>query len=303
MKKFALILAVLLALTLVFTACDNTPTLPGTVHEGSFYKITLPEGWSGDPGMYNYDGNFNKSLSISDMDKVDGLDKEKAAEFLEAEDSDIVTLKIGKFDAFKYFHSGEEQKITSYIFSAHDFTAMIYYNTDEIDDAVITAIEAMEIFEKKNDEGNGNGGGIENPLGNPDPALAAIIEKLYKDVANVPKCENWEVKADNFKSFLFIDYIEGSKAVASEAQMIVSNPHGVVLLELPEGADVKAVAAEIEAKAELNKWICVSAEKAGVFTNGQYVVLVMSFKNIVDGIGANVSEAFSGDDVIGINPL
>jgi len=316
MKKLTLLFAVVLTFAILLTACggkDNgnsstpdtssKPPLSGNVFEGGFYKIALPDGWSGDPGMYNVGGDFDKSLSIDAMDKIDGLDKEKAAEFLGVEnlkDGDIVSVKVGGYDAFKYSNTEDaQQTIISYIFNAYDFTVMIYYNTDQLDSKVVTAIEAMEIFEKKDE--NGNGGDPNDILGNPDPVLIALIEKLYEGIDDVPMCESWELKADNFKQFLFIDYIEGSKGVASQA-MIDSVPHVVVLLELPSGANTKAVASEIEANADPSKWICVNAEKVGVFHHENYVVMVMSSKSIVEGVKANVSTAFTDDDS-GLDPL
>ena len=50
------------------------------------------------------------------------------------------------------------------------------------------------------------------------------------------------------------------------------------LFELEEGADVKAFAEEVIGKANLNKWICVSAEDKYVGIFGSYVLFVMTSK-------------------------
>ena len=127
----------------------------------------------------------------------------------------------------------------------------------------------------------------EDLLGNPDPALVGLIDQLYDGIPDVPMTESWELTPENAPSMIFIDFVEGSKGVISQA-MINVIPHALVLLELPDGADTAAVAAQIEANADPNKWICTMAEKLGVFTSGRYIVMVMSDAPTVDAIEAKV---------------
>ena len=127
-----------------------------------------------------------------------------------------------------------------------------------------------------------------NPDGNPDEALVALVNELYEGVDIEFNTLEVELTAANFSQFVFIDYIEGTTGVVSQA-MISAIPHAVVLLELPEGADASAVAAEIEAEADPARWICVAAEKADVFYSGNFIVFAMATADVVDGIGANVS--------------
>ena len=122
-------------------------------------------------------------------------------------------------------------------------------------------------------------------FGNPDPELVALIGQLYEGI-EVPMSENFELTAENFTSFLFIDPIEGARGVKSQAAISVI-PHAVVLVELPEGVNAAIVAAQIEQAADPAKWICVHAEKLGVFYSGRFVVMAMSFEAVVDGIEAN----------------
>lgn len=129
-------------------------------------------------------------------------------------------------------------------------------------------------------------------LGNPDPALAALIDKLYAGVPGLPITENWELTAENAQSFIFIDLPEGAKGVVSQA-MINVIPHAMVLLELPDGADVASVVNQIKANADPAKWICVNAEKLGVFSQGNYVVMIMSSTETVDAVEANIPSALS----------
>ena len=50
---------------------------------------------------------------------------------------------------------------------------------------------------------------------------------------------------------------------------------------------MQAVAEDIEANANPNKWLCVTAEKTQVVSHGNLVLLVMSFEDDVDTIVDN----------------
>jgi len=132
----------------------------------------------------------------------------------------------------------------------------------------------------------GDGGWVD-PTGNPDPHLVELMNRLYEGVEDLPMVESFELTAANFSHFVFVDYIEGSVGIASQA-LISAIPHAIVLLQLPEGMNAAAVAAEIEAAADPAMWICVEAEKMAVFHSGNFVVMAMSFEAVVDGVGANV---------------
>jgi len=131
-----------------------------------------------------------------------------------------------------------------------------------------------------------------NPDGDPDPALVSLIALLYEGIDEVPITMDIELTAANFEQFVFIDYIEGTTGVVSQA-MISAIPHAVVLLELPESADTAAIAAEIEEAADPARWICVEAEDSGVFYAGNFVVFAMSFEGVVNGIAANINNVLA----------
>ena len=117
------------------------------------------------------------------------------------------------------------------------------------------------------------------------------LSQLVAGAADDIMCDNVIIPADQYPYYLFIDYIDGSIA-ASASAMIGSIPHSVVLLKLPEDADVAAVAADIEANMDPRKWICVEAEATLVKTSGQYVLMAMSSQDAVDAISANFDTVF-----------
>ncbi len=110
--------------------------------------------------------------------------------------------------------------------------------------------------------------------------LEEIVSKVTENINDMPECETIQVVAEYYPSFLFIDYIEGSEALTSEALMS-SVAHSIVVLKLPEGSDVEAIRSEIEKKADPMKWVCVSAEKVEVVAKGNVILLVMSYEDIV----------------------
>lgn len=116
--------------------------------------------------------------------------------------------------------------------------------------------------------------------------LSKMFDAILNGVPDLPECGEVELTSENFSSYLFIDYIEGSEALASEA-MINAVAHSAVLLKLPEGADIDSVASQIEEKADPRKWICVEAEKTIVRTGDGVILLVMSSAATADAIAAN----------------
>lgn len=117
--------------------------------------------------------------------------------------------------------------------------------------------------------------------------ITALTEGVTPEMATMVM----PVPAENYNYQLFIDYIEGSNAVSSDA-MMSAQAHSVVLLQLPEDADAEAVAEEIRTNMDPRKWICVEAEAADVLVSGQYVLLVMTNQADFDTISANFETVF-----------
>ncbi|NCB73873.1 MAG: hypothetical protein EOM51_03895 [Clostridia bacterium] len=117
-------------------------------------------------------------------------------------------------------------------------------------------------------------------------SLEEIFTSILKGVDNLPELSYTQLNSDNYHYYLFIDPIEGAEALADDAN-INAVPHSAVLLRVPEGVDALATAAEIEANADLNKWICVGAENKIVKVHGRTILLVMSYTETADQIAEN----------------
>lgn len=144
--------------------------------------------------------------------------------------------------------------------------------------------------------GNGTGGESQKPEADGKPGDTMSLEDIFADildgVEDLPAVDNVSITDENFKSFLFVDPIEGAEALASEG-MINAIAHSAVLLRVPEGTDAEAVAKEIETNADPRKWICAEAEKTVVTVHGQTILLVMSFEDVTDALVANYNELWA----------
>ena len=117
-------------------------------------------------------------------------------------------------------------------------------------------------------------------------SLEEIFTTIQTGVDNLPEVAYTQLNADNYNYYLFIEPIEGAEALADDA-IINAVPHSAVLLRVPEGEDAETIAKQIEENANLNKWICVGAEKKIVKVHGSTILLVMSYADVADEIAAN----------------
>ena len=117
-------------------------------------------------------------------------------------------------------------------------------------------------------------------------SLEEIFTTIQTGVDNLPEVAYTQLNADNYNYYLFIEPIEGAEALADDA-IINAVPHSAVLLRVPEDEDAETIAKQIEENANLNKWICVGAEKKIVKVHGSTILLVMSYADVVDEIAAN----------------
>ena len=123
--------------------------------------------------------------------------------------------------------------------------------------------------------------------------MMGLLDQLVGGINDELTVMNVEVTSDMFEYLVGAAPVDGAYAVAS-SPMIGSIPHEVVLVELPEGTDVEAFAAEMEGNMDPRKWICVEAESCWIKTSGNYVVKVMSTNDMSAAIEANFNTAFGG---------
>ena len=123
--------------------------------------------------------------------------------------------------------------------------------------------------------------------------LTELLDKICKDT-KVPMNEIFELNKENFEIYSFTKWTDGIEAACSEGQ-ISTDAHSLVLIR-SNGADTKAIAEDIAAKADPRKWICVGAEVGKVLYTDKYVLMVMTYKDAYEGIKSNF-EKLVGSDV------
>lgn len=116
--------------------------------------------------------------------------------------------------------------------------------------------------------------------------LAGILASVHEGVGEMPQTMDSELTAESFAFMAFTPYAEGYRGMVREP-MMGSFAHSVVVVEVPEGVDADAVAADMEANADPRKWICVEAESVQTAVKGQVILLVISSQADADTIIAN----------------
>lgn len=121
--------------------------------------------------------------------------------------------------------------------------------------------------------------------------LMDMMDKLVDGVTDGMSVSTEVIPAD-MEEYYAIPDVDGVYAVVN-APMMSSIAYEVVLVEVPEGTDAEAVADQMRENLNPTKWVCVEAEETWVKTSGQYVVSVMTFKDMADQISANYDQLFN----------
>ena len=128
-----------------------------------------------------------------------------------------------------------------------------------------------------------------------DGELEDIMDRLYNGISEeeLPMMlQNTELTEENIENYIGTKDIKWSEAIVSES-MVGSIAHSVVLIRMNEDAsekDIEKAKEIIKENANPNKWICVTAEKVEVISNGDLILLVMSDEEKVTTISENFSK-------------
>ncbi len=136
----------------------------------------------------------------------------------------------------------------------------------------------------------GNQEGSSNQLeGNLSDIMSGLYEsaELSEDFrAGMDSFETYELTADIEVSILGTDEIEYTEGIAS-IPLMSTNAYQCVLLRVEED-NVDTVKQQLKDNADLNKWICVSAETLLIESRGNVILFVMGDNDTVYAM----SEAF-----------
>ncbi len=122
--------------------------------------------------------------------------------------------------------------------------------------------------------------------GNLEGSLGDIVDGIYESAdlsedfrAGLENFETYELTEDMEVSLLGTDEISYTEGIAS-IPMISPNAFQLVLLRVEE-EDVDTVKQQLKDNADLNKWICVSAETMLVESRGDVIFFVMGDNDTV----------------------
>lgn len=119
-----------------------------------------------------------------------------------------------------------------------------------------------------------------------DASLVALMDKIYGDKKDIMVAQTVLYNGMGSETERGLDWYLGTEDVqfdaglASEA-MISSQAHSIVLLRMPQGADMEAAKAKIAESIDPFKWICVGVnpDKVRVESNGDLICVVMDEEN------------------------
>lgn len=119
-----------------------------------------------------------------------------------------------------------------------------------------------------------------------DASLVALMDKIYGDKKDIMVAQTVLYNGMGSETERGLDWYLGTTDVqfdaglASEA-MITSQAHSIVLLRMPQGADMQAAKTKIAESIDPFKWICVGVnpDKVRVESNGDLICVVMDEEN------------------------
>lgn len=137
--------------------------------------------------------------------------------------------------------------------------------------------------------------------------LAALIEEIYKGQTNLfSTLETAQINVTEADMVAFnTGLANGDKLeyLAISQPLMSSQAYELVIAKVKQGVDANAVAKEMSENIDMNKWICVSANKLYATSSGDIVFLVMAgetdmatsvyekFKSLAE----NVNEVYEKD--------
>lgn len=138
--------------------------------------------------------------------------------------------------------------------------------------------------------------------------LISIVNKVYEgntenlpmldtqvlDFVNTPETAQYATDIEDFSN---IEY------VVSSMPMMNAQAYSLTILKVKDGANVEEVAKMVNEKAQLNRWVCVCADKVLTTSSGNVVFSIMSnaetaqtiydsFKALAGGIGEEYVREF-----------
>ena len=123
--------------------------------------------------------------------------------------------------------------------------------------------------------GNGNKGGFDTPKDIND-----IINTINKNNKNVlPELETMKINVKNIDevtSYTGLTTNDGIESITVSVPVMTAQAYSVAIVKVKDSADVEKIKQEMLDNLNMNKWICVSAEKLYITSYNNIIFAVMS---------------------------
>lgn len=131
--------------------------------------------------------------------------------------------------------------------------------------------------------------------------LSLILDELLTDLDAefLPYYSSYDVSREDAPYVTgYAELDTGFNFALGYGPMMGSIPYIMVLFELPEELNAEDYAAALRDNAVLNKWVCVSADYAHAYANGQYVLFLMSsLENCPISVRSEIADRFTQLDI------
>ncbi|HHV41763.1 MAG TPA: hypothetical protein GXX72_02800 [Clostridiaceae bacterium] len=129
---------------------------------------------------------------------------------------------------------------------------------------------------------------------NASVSLTDIMNEICEGV-DLPANDVFTLDQSNFEDYSFVPWDKSIEAVCSEGK-ITTSAHSLVLIRT-QTENAELLAKNIAEKADTRKWVCVEAEVGKVFYAKAYVLMIMTYNDVLDDLQNNFLEFVGSDPV------
>ena len=107
-------------------------------------------------------------------------------------------------------------------------------------------------------------------------SMKSGLKTIYKGLS-LPELDIKVLKNDNdIKGYTNLENVDDIEAVVASEPLINAQAYLALLIKVKDQANVEKVKEDLYNRIDMNRWICVSADKLYITNNGNTIFLVMS---------------------------
>lgn len=107
-------------------------------------------------------------------------------------------------------------------------------------------------------------------------SMKSGLKTIYKGLS-LPELDIKVLKSDNdIKGYTNLENVDDIEAVVASEPLINAQAYLALLIKVKNQANVEKVKEDLYNSIDMNRWICVSADKLYITNNGNTIFLVMS---------------------------